>query len=262
MTKDVQKYFDEESSSYERIRWRGNFVSRYDFKVTREALTSLMDKTEAFLDMGCGPGTWLEEYSKHYGMGVGVDLSKKMLQICKRKRLPNVSLILADCHRLPFRERVFDTILSSRVFIYLNLETALNETKRVLKNNGNFILLIQIERRSLYFKLREYLRKSEKFLENANYLTAHDLIMRVSKHFQVCQTKGVIFHEHISQNALTLCPTAFLLNYLYLKLLYVLEKYFSTSFLKYFYASSIAIKLRKASSNTQRAMAGLTPLVS
>jgi len=154
----------------------------------------LMNESEAFLDMGRGPGTWLQEYSKNYKMGVSIDLSKKMLKLCKKKRLPNVNLVITDCHKLPFRDDVFDTILSSRVFIYLNFETALNDVKRVIKNDGSFILLVQIERRSMYFKLRESLRKSEKFLANVNYLIAHKLIAQVSKHFQVFQTKGVIFH--------------------------------------------------------------------
>ncbi len=245
MTRDVQEYFDRESTSYESIRWRGNFVSRYDFKVTREALISLLDRAEYFLDIGCGPGVWLEEFQQEFEMGVGIDISKKMLEICKEKRLPNLSLVLADCHQLPFRDNVFSTILSCRVFIYLDLQRALNEAKRVLRNDGSFILLVQVKRRSIYHSLRERLRKSGKFLQTANYLNAHELMSKIIKHFKVCRTKGVIFHEHISQRALALRPTAIVLNHLYLKPLYVLEKHFSPSLLRYFYASSLAIKMSK-----------------
>jgi ubiquinone/menaquinone biosynthesis C-methylase UbiE len=178
---------------------------------------------------------------------VGVDLSRKMLELCKRRRLPSVNLILADCHNLPFRDFVFDAIMSSRVLIYLNLEIALNEAKRALRDNGSLMLLVQIENRPMILKLRERLGKSEpaKFLENANYLTAHELITRVSKHFKVTKTIGVIFRENISERAVNSRPIAFLLNRLYLRLLYALEKQFSASFLKYFYASSIVIKARK-----------------
>ena len=245
MSKEVIEYFDKESDRYERIRWRGNFVSQYDFKVTREALTSLRDESELFLDMGCGPGTWLEELHRNHKTYVGIDGSYSMLRLCKKKHLPNVNMVLADCHKLPFRDHSFDTVMSSRVFIYLDLETALKEVKNVLKDSGSFILLIQVERRSIYFKLRNSLKRSDKFLENANYLTAHEVIAKVSRHLQITQTRGVIFHEHISQRALSIRPIVFFLKNFYLKLLYPIEKLTAFSFLKYFYASSIAIKAKK-----------------
>jgi ubiquinone/menaquinone biosynthesis C-methylase UbiE len=244
MTREVQKYFDEESDRYEDIRWRGSLVSRSDFRVTREALTPLVDKSELFLDMGCGTGVWLEECLETYEIGVGVDLSRKMLELCKRRRLPSVNLVLADCHRLPFRDCVFDAILSSRVFIYLNLETALSEAKRVLRDEGGLVLLVQIDKPKLV-RLRDRLERRVKFLEDTNYLTAHELIGQVSRYFRVIKTKGVIFRENMSKHAVNIRLIAFLLNHLYLGPLYALEKQFSASFLKYFYASSIVIKARK-----------------
>jgi len=253
MSRDIKEYFDNESSIYERIRWRGNFVTEYDFDVTKEALRSLMDNdSEFFLDIGCGPGIWLEEFCTKKKICVGIDISDKMLKICKRKHLPNVDLVVADCHKLPFRDEIFTSILSSRVFIYLRLEEALKEVKRVLKEKNCFILLVQIERKSLYFKLWRFLKKSKKFLENANYLTAYDLIERVSKHFQVKTTKGVIFHEHISMQASSLPFIIFILNYLYLKPMKALEMRFSNSFFKYFYASSIAMKLCKGTDSPRK----------
>ena len=79
MMKEVVEYFDKESHMYEEIRWRGNFVSQYDFEVTREALTSLEDESEFFLDMGCGPGTWLEELHRNHKTCVGIDISHRVL---------------------------------------------------------------------------------------------------------------------------------------------------------------------------------------
>ena len=242
--KEVMEYFNKESSLYEKIRWRGNFVSQYDFKVTKKALTSIVSESDFLVDLGCGPGTWLKEFHKNHKICVGIDISHEMIRLCQKKNLPNVDLIIADCHNLPFQDRVFDTILSSRVFIYLDFEKALKEADRILKENGSAILLIQIKRQSLYFNLRESLKKSVKFLENTNYLRAQTLLEKVSRHFQITQIIGVIYREHISQQALDLKPIAFLLN-LYLMMLYPLEKMFSASFLKYFYASSLAIKVNK-----------------
>ncbi|MEM2093914.1 MAG: class I SAM-dependent methyltransferase [Candidatus Bathyarchaeia archaeon] len=163
LTKEVIAYFDKESHIYETIRWRGDFVSRYDFEVTREALTSLVDKSELFLDMGCDLGTRLEELHRNNKTCIGIDVSLEMLRLCRAKNLPNI-VVLADCHKLPFRDYVFDTTIASRVFIYVDFEVALKEVKRVLKN-GRFILLVQVERRSIYFKLWNSLRRDKKFLE-------------------------------------------------------------------------------------------------
>src|SRR4030042_3804763 len=121
VTKKVKEYFDEESSSYERIRWRGSFVSRYDFVVTKESLASLVEESEVLLDLGCGPGVWLENLSDKFKIGVGVDISRQMLKMSKKRGLSNANLVLADCHSLPFRKGIFDAVLSSRVFIYLDL---------------------------------------------------------------------------------------------------------------------------------------------
>ncbi len=245
-TREVKEYFEEESSSYERIRWKGSFVSRYDYIVTKESLTSLVERVEILLDLGCGPGVWLENLSDRYKIGVGVDISRQMLRISRGKGLGNTNFIVADCHNLPFREGAFEAVISSRVFIYLDLDRALSETKRVLRNGGYVVLLVQNERRSMYHMLRERLRKSSRFLKNASYLTTHMLLGEVSRYFTVLQTRGVIFHEHISPSSLDSRPVSLLLR-LYLKMLYFVEKKLANTFLKHFYASSIAIKARKVS---------------
>jgi len=213
--------------------------------------TPIMNESKSFIDLGCGPGTWLNEFHEDHTWCVGVDVSSEMLKLCLRRRLPNVDLVRADCHRLPFRDQVFDNALSSRAFIYLDFGKALREVNRILKNKGSIVLLVQVERQSLYFKLRERLKKSTKFLETADYLKAHILLTKVSEHFQVEQTKGVIFHEHISLRALVSRPIALLLC-LYLKMLFLFERKYSVSFLKYFYASSIAIKAKKLQKQVRR----------
>jgi len=241
---EVKDYFDKESSTFEKMRWIGNFVSQYDFRVTKEAFIPLMKESDVLLDLGCGPGTWLKEVHHNFKRCIGVDVSPKMLQLCSEKHLLNVDLVCADCHNLPFRNQIFETIISLRVFIYLDLAKALKEAHRILKQDGYMVLLIQVLRQSPYFKLRECLKPGTKFLEEADYLKAHILLTKVSDHFHIEQTEGVIFRENISHRSLTFPPTA-LLFHLYLKILYYFEKKCSASILKYFFASSIAIKANK-----------------
>ncbi len=71
----------------------------------------------------------------------GVDFSKNMLDIAKRK-FPSVKFIHADCTNLPFEDETFDIVTMS--FGLRNIEdygSALRETYRVLKSGGQFLHL-------------------------------------------------------------------------------------------------------------------------
>ena len=45
---------------------------------------------ENILDIGCGTGNHLQEFSKHIKHGVGLDISSKMIEIAKQKKINNI----------------------------------------------------------------------------------------------------------------------------------------------------------------------------
>jgi len=91
------------------------------------------------LDLGCGTGFLGEFLNKKL---VGIDISKDMLKIAKEK---NYFVLQGDIENLPLKNKSFDFILSNFSLHWLNLEMALKESSRVLKDNGYISFNIPIE---------------------------------------------------------------------------------------------------------------------
>ena len=98
---------------------------------------------ETLLDAGCGPAPMLtllsEKYpKKHY---TGIDLTEKMIEVAKKKKLPNTELVVGDCENLPFPENSFDVIICSMsAHHYPEVDKFYASAYRVLKPNGRLIL--------------------------------------------------------------------------------------------------------------------------
>ena len=98
------------------------------------------------LDVGCGTGEFerlvlLEQPTQAI---VGIDLSEQMLERAQQKcrDYPHVSFQKASVAALPFSDRSFDVIVSASAFHYFNDPiAALTEMKRVLKPNGEIVIL-------------------------------------------------------------------------------------------------------------------------
>jgi demethylmenaquinone methyltransferase/2-methoxy-6-polyprenyl-1,4-benzoquinol methylase len=67
------------------------------------------------LDVATGTGIMLEPF----GEGVGVDLSPAMAREAKRKA-PSREFIVADAHRLPFRDKAFEASVSCLAFLWFD----------------------------------------------------------------------------------------------------------------------------------------------
>lgn len=95
------------------------------------------------LDCGCGTGPMLTLLSqkypeKHY---TGIDLTPKMIEVAKAKKMKNVELTVGDCEKLPFAENSFDVVICSESFHhYPNPQDFFNSVYRVLRPNGRLVL--------------------------------------------------------------------------------------------------------------------------
>jgi ubiquinone/menaquinone biosynthesis C-methylase UbiE len=95
------------------------------------------------LDCGCGTAPMLsllhEKYpEKHY---TGIDLTPKMIEVARQKKLPNVELIVGDCENLPFAENSFDAVICCQSFHhYPNVQDFFDSVYRVLRPGGRLIL--------------------------------------------------------------------------------------------------------------------------
>lgn len=95
------------------------------------------------LDAGCGTGAMLGMFKndhpdKNY---TGIDLSQKMIETAKKKKLDGVHFVVGDCENLPFAENSFDVVTCSMSFHhYPNPEKFFQRLHRILRPGGRLIL--------------------------------------------------------------------------------------------------------------------------
>ncbi len=98
---------------------------------------------ETLLDAGCGPGSMItllaDKYpERHY---TGVDLTPKMIETARGKRIANAEFVVGDCEDLPFEPESFDVMICANSFHhYPDPQAFFVSTQRVLKPNGRLIL--------------------------------------------------------------------------------------------------------------------------
>ena len=75
-------------------------------------------KGDSILDIGCGTGLYLEEFSGSDYMLYGIDMSKQMINVAKQ-HLPNVHFVIGDFMRQKI-DRKFNLIYSISVLEYIS----------------------------------------------------------------------------------------------------------------------------------------------
>lgn len=96
------------------------------------------------LDMGCGTGQLAERVSEEFPRArvAGCDFSRGMLSHAAA-RAPALRWVQGDAGRLPFRDRVFDAIVSTEAFHWFpDQSAALAECFRVLVPGGRLLLAL------------------------------------------------------------------------------------------------------------------------
>jgi phosphatidylethanolamine/phosphatidyl-N-methylethanolamine N-methyltransferase len=103
------------------------------------------DRPEALtLDMACGDGGH-RPYMHRPDRVVGVDIDQGSLE-SYRRRHPDSLTVRGDCYRLPFRDATFDRVLNIYNLEHLvHLDFALEEARRVLKDDGTFMVSVPTE---------------------------------------------------------------------------------------------------------------------
>ena len=96
------------------------------------------------LEIGAGLGEHLRHETVEAGSYVAMELREEMGAAIRRQH-PNVEVIVGDCQqRLPFPDASFDRVLAIHVLEHLtNLPPALDEVRRVLRPDGQFLVAIR-----------------------------------------------------------------------------------------------------------------------
>jgi len=115
-----------------------NVIRRREIDLIKSELQIV--KPKMILDYGCGGG-WLSKILASYNYEVvGIDLSHSLIKKAKRVA-PIVTFVVGDCMNLPFREGVFDAVISIAVLHHIDARKGLKEVRRVLKNSCILILM-------------------------------------------------------------------------------------------------------------------------
>lgn len=118
--------------------------SEKGFRITTQWIDS---DDKKILEAGSGSGRFCIELARQNPKReiVGVDLSKKMLEISRRgvelRKLSNVSFLEADIFKLPFQNNSFDVVFNKGVIEHFdNYKDILEEMIRVTKHGGKVIV--------------------------------------------------------------------------------------------------------------------------
>jgi len=118
----------------------------------RIEVVSRMDIEEGniVLEVCIGTGGNIPYYRKYTrGLIVGIDISEKMLSLCRDKireeEWSNVELFLGCAEYLPFKDKVFDRVLIGGGISYFSDPTrALREAARVINDEGVVVIYEQV----------------------------------------------------------------------------------------------------------------------
>lgn len=101
---------------------------------------------ERILDVGCGPGYYVDEIARQVGPGgavIGVDTSSTMLELASTRTAhhTNVTLLEGDAEAIPVEDQWADRALAVQVLEYVDdLEGALAELRRVMRPAGRLVV--------------------------------------------------------------------------------------------------------------------------
>ncbi|VVB76530.1 Ubiquinone/menaquinone biosynthesis C-methyltransferase UbiE [Candidatus Tiddalikarchaeum anstoanum] len=125
---EAAEYYDTISPSYDEL-YGAEQLSKY------EMVKDLIPKKGLILDAGCGTGL----ITRLLGDVVGVDLSYNLLKV----HAYNLRIVNADVQNLPFKDEVFDVIVSFTVLQdIIDAPKSIYELKRVLKKGGKIVLSV------------------------------------------------------------------------------------------------------------------------
>ena len=95
------------------------------------------ERFKILVDVGCGPGTFLESAQELYEYAIGIDLSMSMLKAAKRRRTGKTDLVQATSRLLPIKNESVDCLVSiSTLRADSRLRASTSEMKRICRKKA------------------------------------------------------------------------------------------------------------------------------
>jgi len=137
---------------YDRGISKNIFQKLWHTKKLEDVINLLPKDTKKVLDVGCSSAVLTAEIAKKLPKSkvVGIDSYKNAIDFARTK-YPNLELIVADAHKLPFENKAFDLVICTETLEHVtDPKKCLEEIKRVLRKQGKGI--ISMDSGSLLFK--------------------------------------------------------------------------------------------------------------
>ena len=141
-----EKDFHNKLNSKEKGRLENIFYKAlYNMYEDFNSYISKKAKKKLVLDYGCGIGSVTEKIAEFNPVKlVGIDISEvsinKAIESAKNLNL-QIEYSVDNCENTQLKENTFDLVFGSGILHHLNLEKAISEINRVLKNNGEMVFL-------------------------------------------------------------------------------------------------------------------------
>lgn len=98
---------------------------------------------KVIVDIGCGNGALLRELSGKIRIGIGIDVSARLVDLARKWSSPknNLTYHVVDGPLIPLEDQSADVVISMLSFRYLDWDPIMKEIERVLRKDGKLIVV-------------------------------------------------------------------------------------------------------------------------
>lgn len=194
--KEVRNFFNKDSKSRNETIFTNPFIKYTYFKQRKDVIKLLpkLNRNAILLDAGCSIGTFeeiLNDITSPQYKIISIDFAPEAIKIARSKSIPNIEFLCADINSLPFKSNHFDCIVMVAVIEHLsNKQKALNELKRILKDEGQIIITTP-NKKNIILKIHNFLIRialriiGRKEIDKDEYLSQKELIQLLEKDFVI-----------------------------------------------------------------------------
>lgn len=200
---NIKSEMERVTRSREQARESYNSMSRwYDlFTGSEKRFTDVgiqmlgVQPNESVLEIGCGTGHALVEFTNTGGKIVAVDISEKMLKVARGNiGKKKVGLCQADGLHLPFFKEQFDNVFISftlELFDTPEIPQVLNEIRRVVKEDGKLGIVSLAKQDTFAVRIYEWFHRRMPTLVDCRPIYLQSLLNNSGFHVQKSTVKSM-----------------------------------------------------------------------
>jgi len=156
-----------------------------------ETIQSTIESSDEVLEIGAGKGNYTKYIIKTGAKVIASDISEKSVELMRKifNEHRNFTAKTVDMENLPFENHSFDVLVSAGSLSYGQSVRVLSEIFRVLKKNGNLVIVDSLDDNPIY-RLNRYLHyfsgnRSYSVIKNCPKIS---LLNEIEKHFSNVET--------------------------------------------------------------------------